>query len=330
MLPIKPLQISNPYLYNIQFELQVNNWIRYAVSCNVQDLDLTLTKFVLDQCMFIKLCFTHLKLEYSVINPTGAISWSKLTSLSVFDAYLNEDLIQNILSGCPLLETLELEYCYGFRRIDITSKSVNNFVFLGYEDYEFEDEQIYGIDDVIEINAPYIVSITIADNLWLSILLLVDVSCLVNAHLNYKKCGDYESAHVVSQIMSRQTLMGLMVLSCLEDKGFIFPSNLKVVDVTSPLSYNTYSDSLELENTSHGDISESGDSEGIIEQVLGTCCVHNCGQGKKLASVASTTYAQSQESMALIKSGFSVPASIIPGNVNAGNKEKDEEDENDK
>ncbi|GJX17743.1 F-box/LRR-repeat protein 25-like protein [Tanacetum coccineum] len=236
--------------YVIQFEPQVN-WIRYAISCNVQHLDLSLPKFVLDQYMFINSCFTHLKLKLRccVINPTAAISWSKLASLSISEADLSEDLIQNILSGCPLLETLELKYCYGFRRVDITSKSVQNFVFSGYMDNEYEKGRIYGIDDVIEINAPYIVSLTIANGLWLSKLLLVDVSCLVKAHLDYQKYGHYEPAHVQSQIMSQheETLKGLIlslhhvkelkigesclkVLSRLEAKGFTFPSNVEHPD----------------------------------------------------------------------------------------------------
>nr|GEW31720.1 hypothetical protein [Tanacetum cinerariifolium] len=227
--------------YDHQFESPSSNWIRYAVSRNVQDLELNLTelvsdKLVLIQFMFINSCLTHLKLRCCVINPTGAISWSKLTSLSITYADLSEDLIQNILSGSPLLETLELKDCYGFRRIDITSKSVKNFVFSGYVDHE--------VEEVIEINAPYIVSLTIADDLWLSKLLLVDVSCLVKAHLDYKKYGHYEPTREVSQ---EETLKGLILslrhvkelkigelcfeaLAGLKAKGFICPSNLKVLE----------------------------------------------------------------------------------------------------
>ncbi|GJW83531.1 hypothetical protein Tco_0156676 [Tanacetum coccineum] len=49
---------------------------------------------------------------------------------------IDEDLIQSILSGSPLMETLELNSCYGaFSRIDITSKSVKNMVFFAYSGY---------------------------------------------------------------------------------------------------------------------------------------------------------------------------------------------------
>ncbi|GKF39727.1 hypothetical protein Tco_0119788, partial [Tanacetum coccineum] len=75
-------------------------------------------------------------------------------------------------------------------------------------DNEYEKGRIYGIDDVIEINAPYIVSLTIADGLWLSKLLLVDVSCLVKAHLDYDMHGLFEPACEVSH---EETLQGLIL-----------------------------------------------------------------------------------------------------------------------
>ncbi|GKE94864.1 F-box protein-like protein, partial [Tanacetum coccineum] len=173
-----------------------NNWIRYAVSCNVQELELSLwvtdmlPEFVLDQFIFTNSCFTRLRLDGCVFNPTGAISWSKLTSLSISQADLSEDLIQNILTGSPLLETLELADCYGYQRIDITSKSVKNFVFSGYVTPE---EPLEDLDDIIEINAPYIVSLTVTGHLLLWKLLLLDVSSLVNADLNYMKMGHDET-----------------------------------------------------------------------------------------------------------------------------------------
>ncbi|GKC50831.1 F-box protein-like protein [Tanacetum coccineum] len=134
--------------YDSQFESQLNNWIRRALSCNVQDLHLLIwnkfseSEFVLDQLF------------------------------SINSRKLDEGLIKNILSGSPLLETLELDYCYGFRRIDITSKSVKNFVFFRHFTPE---EPLEDLDDIIEINDPYIVSLTVAGDLLLWKLLLLNV-----------------------------------------------------------------------------------------------------------------------------------------------------------
>ena len=66
--------------------------------------------FVLDQSLFYNSCLIRLKLGYCVFNPTGAISWKNLKSLCISYGKLDEDLIQNILSGSPVLETLELNY----------------------------------------------------------------------------------------------------------------------------------------------------------------------------------------------------------------------------
>ncbi|GKC56629.1 hypothetical protein Tco_1084227 [Tanacetum coccineum] len=92
---------------------------------------------------------------------------------------LDEDLIQNILFGSPLLETLELKFCDGpFRRTDITSKSVKNLVFFAYSGYDVCSK---------EINAPHIQSLTIQSYVRLHKFFLHDVSSLVKAKLDYKE-----------------------------------------------------------------------------------------------------------------------------------------------
>lgn len=80
------------------------------------------------------------------------------------------------------MKTLVLNECYGYRLLDITSKSINNLVFSGYVDPEDEYDDI---DDIIEINAPNILSLRIQGALLLSRLSLVHVSSLVEASLDY-------------------------------------------------------------------------------------------------------------------------------------------------
>lgn len=79
--------------------------------------------------------------------------------MSIFFGKLDEIMIGNILSGCPLLETLVFNKCYGYRRVDITSKSVKKFVLSGY--FVHEDDVLDDLADVIGINAPNILSLTI-------------------------------------------------------------------------------------------------------------------------------------------------------------------------
>ncbi|XP_076939040.1 F-box/LRR-repeat protein 25-like [Bidens hawaiensis] len=225
--------------YVAGIQSHINIWIRYALTCNVEDLSLSLwslerrTKFPLDDLFFISSCFTNLTLQGFAFNPAGAISWKSLRCLRLSCVKFDHDLVENILSGTPVLETLVLHSCnlHGSKRIDITSKSVKKLVFA----------RCMASGDVIEINAPNILSLTIKGEFWLRNLLLLDVSSLVEAGLDY-------SSHEVHDdtTLQEETLKGLSlhlphakeikigrkcfkVLSRLKAKGFIYPSNLKVI-----------------------------------------------------------------------------------------------------
>ncbi|GJY76737.1 F-box/LRR-repeat protein 25-like protein [Tanacetum coccineum] len=163
-----------------------------SLCCNVEELTLVLwskdmeAQFVLDKLFFISSSFTHLKLKDCILNPNGAISWNKLMSLSLQFVELDEDLIQNILSGCPILETLRFGvYAMGIlrSRLRYNFKSVKKLVFVGILHPGNDTE-------MIEINAPNIISLTIENMLSLRKLVLLNVSSLVKAKLNYRNAPD--------------------------------------------------------------------------------------------------------------------------------------------
>ncbi|GJW36761.1 hypothetical protein Tco_0059681 [Tanacetum coccineum] len=91
-------------------------------------------------------------------------------------------MIGKIISGSPCLESLELNDCHGFRRIDVTSKSVKKLVLF---EYYCGDENEEDIIYCIKINAPYISSLTINGELLLRELVLLNVSSLVEVDLKY-------------------------------------------------------------------------------------------------------------------------------------------------
>ncbi|GJS78875.1 retrotransposon protein, putative, ty1-copia subclass [Tanacetum coccineum] len=169
--------------YDSSNESIVSKLIRYAVTCNVQDLYLFLVdpydvnpEFVLDQNFFVNSSFNHLRLDgCSFNNATGVISWSNLKRLCITYGKLDEDLVKNILSGSPLLENLELVYCFGFGRINITSPSVKKLFVTGYRERGY----------IVEIYAPHILSLTIKEDLMSSKVVLLNVSSLVEARLDY-------------------------------------------------------------------------------------------------------------------------------------------------
>ncbi|GJX87223.1 ribonuclease H-like domain-containing protein [Tanacetum coccineum] len=83
-----------------------------------------------DELFFNTSCITRMTLSCCQFNPpNGAISWERLKCLCLYCVTLDDHMIEKILSGSPCLEYLELNYCQGFRRIDVSSKSVKKLVF---------------------------------------------------------------------------------------------------------------------------------------------------------------------------------------------------------
>ncbi|GKA18010.1 ribonuclease H-like domain-containing protein [Tanacetum coccineum] len=192
---------------NSEFKSRANRWIRYAISRNVKEVDFRLWNGVVgtfsygyelwdvpvgqeftyeDELFFNTSCITRMTLSFCRFNPpNGAISWERLDCLCLLCADLDEDMIEKILCGSPCLESLELNDCYGYRRIDVTSKSVKKLVFSGYNSHHkinaFDEAYI----DCVKIDAPYISSLTIKAKLVLRELVFLNVSSLVEAHLDY-------------------------------------------------------------------------------------------------------------------------------------------------
>ncbi|XP_076918502.1 F-box/LRR-repeat protein 25-like [Bidens hawaiensis] len=224
--------------YISSYESHIHNWVRYAVNCNVEELHLGLwcmeiqTEFPVDQFVFISSCFTYLKFSGCLLNPTMAISWKNLRTLCISDyCKLDEGLIQNILSGSPVLETLVLDKCHGCTRLNITSKSVKNLVFNEYTGRH--------IEDIIETNAPNILSLTYKSWLMIRKLLLLNVSSLVEVDINYwhGTTDELEEEETLERFLLKLRHVKVLkigrhsfkVLKRLEAKGFIRPSNLKVL-----------------------------------------------------------------------------------------------------
>ncbi|GJX01083.1 ribonuclease H-like domain-containing protein [Tanacetum coccineum] len=135
------------------FTSQINSWIRHAITRNVQEVDLWLCDLTLgefscdDELFFNNSCITRMKIMASCkFNPP------------------------NVMLG----------------RIDTASKRFKNLVLT---DYNIEYRRNYiGADyiDTFEINAPYMLSLTIKGKMCFEKFLLLDVSSLVKADLNYR------------------------------------------------------------------------------------------------------------------------------------------------
>ncbi|GJX56909.1 ribonuclease H-like domain-containing protein [Tanacetum coccineum] len=184
------LDIDYSSLVNSEFKSRANSWIRYAIRRNVEEVDLWLFDVGVgqdftfeDELFFNTSCITRMTLSFCRFNPpNGAISWERLESLCLSCVILDDNMIGKIISGSPCLESLELKDCHGYRRIDVTSKSVKKLVLFEYYCGVESEEDII---DCIKINAPYISSLTIKGELFLRELVLLNVSSLVEVDLKY-------------------------------------------------------------------------------------------------------------------------------------------------
>ncbi|ESQ56202.1 hypothetical protein EUTSA_v10027265mg [Eutrema salsugineum] len=192
---------------------QLDRWIEFAISQNVQKLSLNLLlshtyRFpeLFYLCSSIKQL--SLEMEYYVHNliPTCTVSWQSLRNLSLRRCRLKDESIEKILSGCPNLVSLALYYCHLPQRIDL-SKS------LSLTRLDINRSDCYH-DGPTEIVAPHIhyLRLKISEKL----LTLEDVSSLIEANLDiriytYSSKDDFLQSMVLNMLEKFQNVEKLFV-----------------------------------------------------------------------------------------------------------------------
>nr|GEV34446.1 hypothetical protein [Tanacetum cinerariifolium] len=144
----------------------------------------------------VKNAFLHAVSLWAEAGPSGMISVAfSMTGLGSLNYFLGISVTRDSLGiflsqrkyVVEILERGHMVNCNPSRTpVDTESKlgmmSVKNLVFRGYANYEDE----FGNDaDIIEINAPYLLSLAIQKHLFLWMLILLNVSSLVKANLDY-------------------------------------------------------------------------------------------------------------------------------------------------
>ena len=102
----------------------VNKWVQMAVENRVKVLDVVVTKnkktlYRLPEIVFSAKRLTVLKLvgcrlEHS--NMKNTITLYSLKKLSLGNVYVEEQMLQNLVSCCPSIEHLTLKYCVGLKK----------------------------------------------------------------------------------------------------------------------------------------------------------------------------------------------------------------------
>ena len=118
-----------------------------------------------------------LTLRACTIKPSEGISWPSLKTLSIEDHYESIDsVMESIVSGSPVLESLELRDCSGIIRLNIKSASLKKLAINRCR--------------VRQIFAPKVESLIISGfALW---SMLVNLPSLLHASLNFELIMDEE------------------------------------------------------------------------------------------------------------------------------------------
>ncbi|KAL3620467.1 hypothetical protein CASFOL_035379 [Castilleja foliolosa] len=117
-----------------------------------------------------------------IVAPQLKIEWPCLTRLAFEDVELHDDVIQEILLGCPVLRRLELRHCWGFKRLDVNSESLHGLMV-----YDSKDKSKI---DLLEISAPCIRSLDLSFSPVEKKLQLINVQSLVTADIHFTVCDD--------------------------------------------------------------------------------------------------------------------------------------------
>ncbi|CAH9145161.1 unnamed protein product [Cuscuta epithymum] len=169
------------FRYNNCFASDVNAWVHFAVKHKVKELDLMLQSeehfYMLPQALFCNSSLTSLFLERCILAPRRTIEWQSLSHLRIKSVELCEDVIQNILSGCPVLYSLNLSRCWGFKFLEVNSRSL---VSLGVSVCGDKMSK-----HLVEISAPYIKMLDISLHPSRTKMQLNNIPSVTDADVNY-------------------------------------------------------------------------------------------------------------------------------------------------
>ncbi|KAL3620476.1 hypothetical protein CASFOL_035388 [Castilleja foliolosa] len=209
---LKEFQVD--FLYDECYALDVNAWVRFALKNNVKELSLGLHTriyfYTPPRVLYSSSSLTYLWLQRCIVAPQLKIEWPCLTRLAFEDVELHDDVIQEILLGCPVLCRLELRHCWGFKRLDINSESLHELMV-----YDSKDKSKI---DLLEISAPCIRSLDVSFSPVEKKLQLLNVQSLVTADIHFTVCDDslevvYTTLELLQKVQHAEELIlgGLFV-----------------------------------------------------------------------------------------------------------------------
>ncbi|XP_050208768.1 F-box/LRR-repeat protein 25-like [Mercurialis annua] len=185
----------------------IESWLLFAVGKAVKSLILEFNerhaRYLLPQFLYSNSHIRVLNTTLCEFVPDGRISLSALKELTIVRATLNDEVIQNILSGTPVLECLQLAFCYKINSLDLSLKPNLKKLVIYVKEY---DPECYGYYFDLKIVGPYVETLRICCSWEFFKFKLMNMSSLVKATLDFEAIDDeYEyikkSPHMVEELV---------------------------------------------------------------------------------------------------------------------------------
>ncbi|XP_021740447.1 putative F-box protein At1g49610 [Chenopodium quinoa] len=247
-------RFSVKFGYDFMFSSSVDDWVEFAVKKQVKFLCLDLIQrrssnrlqipiieYKLPEILYNYKNLVELVTNACKISTEGLINWGSLKLLSVSKTKMNEELISRVLSGCPVLETLELREWSGFDKLKIESSSLRVLRIVEEQrpNYVVQPED----NCFLEVSGPNLVSLEVSGSLYRTKLRLSDVGCLSNAMMNFEimpqRRGSTNSRFAVrDQDIVREVLESLCLVKALTIGGCCIKavSTCEAYNLSSPWS----------------------------------------------------------------------------------------------
>ncbi|KAA8524482.1 hypothetical protein F0562_010905 [Nyssa sinensis] len=186
---------------------EITTWIYFVMRRKVKFLDLdllgcgineagcsyNLPNVVLNNDYLIKL-----NLAGFAIRSHGQINLKSLGTILLKRVFLNDKIMGEILNGCPLLEELSLEKCYGLGKLNITNPNTKNLIVI----HGFRESWL-------EISCPNIKSLKIAGSI--DYVYLKNASSVIDTSVYFSHsfkcaCKDCREVRLLFKKLSRSRI----------------------------------------------------------------------------------------------------------------------------
>lgn len=133
------LRLSFPESKEKRMGNEIDTWVRFAMRKKVKVLDMDLSgcgcsytsaRYKLPYIVFTGDNLIELKLTGCDIKPRGKIQLRSLKKLSLKEIWLGDKILDAILFGCPLLESLFLIKCFHLHELNFDYPNIKNLLII--------------------------------------------------------------------------------------------------------------------------------------------------------------------------------------------------------